>query len=171
MIEAELQLRRLAADESETIESLHRINQENVPEVGDIPIERLEHFARIAEVSGHFSVVEAGKQPAAMLIALTPKADYDSPNFLWFRERRENFLYVDRIAVAANHRRRGIGRLLYDDLFAAARDQGIPSVTCEVNLEPRNDRSLDFHRALGFEQVGEGVAKGHRVAYLECTRL
>ncbi len=36
----------------------------------------------------------------AFLIAFDQDADYDSPNFLWFRERFERFVYVDRIAVA-----------------------------------------------------------------------
>ncbi len=159
-----MRLRCLRSEESQIIATLHQINEENVPAVGTIPIERMQHFARIA---ARFTVAESGGEPVAMLIAIAPDGDYDSPNFLWFRERRESFLYVDRIAVGEHHRRRGIGGLLYEDLFAVAKERGFPAVTCEVNLEPRNDRSLDFHASLGFVEVGRARAKGHLVAYLE----
>ncbi|MGA1201503.1 MAG: GNAT family N-acetyltransferase [Planctomycetota bacterium] len=153
------------------VERLHSLNQRNLPAVGDIPLARMEHFARIA---ARFLVLEAGEgeedlsvEPAGYLVALTPEADYDSPNFLWFRERWPEFLYVDRVAVADHARRRGGGRRLYEALFAEAREQGIPRVVCEVNLRPRNDVSLAFHASLGFRPVGEAESQGHRVQYLE----
>ena len=36
----------------------------------------------------------------ALLLAFDQDADYDSPNFLWFRSRYSRFVYVDRIVVA-----------------------------------------------------------------------
>ncbi|RYF90942.1 MAG: GNAT family N-acetyltransferase, partial [Caulobacteraceae bacterium] len=33
----------------------------------------------------------------ALLIAFDQDAAYDSPNFLWFRERYARFVYVDRV--------------------------------------------------------------------------
>ena len=159
-------------DDPEILAALHAINQANVPAVGDIPITRMEHFATVADrftyLGGDPGRPEAGR-PVGFLIALTPEADYGSPNFLWFREREASFLYVDRIAVEASARRAGAGRRLYDDLFARARAAGVPQVTCEVNLEPRNDVSLAFHESLGFRPVGEAFAQGHRVAYLACS--
>ena len=44
----------------------------------------------------------------AFLLAFDEASDYDSPNFLWFRERYPRFAYVDRIAVALM---RGAGAL------------------------------------------------------------
>ena len=158
-------LRSIDPNATSVIETLHAINEENVPAVGTIPLERMQRFA---EIAAHFKVAFEHDEPAAFLIAIAPDGDYDSPNFLWFRERRESFLYVDRIAVSERHRRLGLGRALYEDLFATARARRVPSVTCEVNLEPRNYASLDFHASLGFREVGTGFAKGHEVAYLEC---
>ena len=52
----------------------------------------------------------------AFLLAFDQDADYDSPNFLWFKKRYPRFVYVDRIAVAESARGRGHARLLYRDL-------------------------------------------------------
>ena len=145
---------------------LLEVNREHVPDVGEIPLSQLTRFSEIAR---RFAWVEEEGDPVAFCIALDPEADYDSPNFLWFRERRPSFLYVDRIAVAERATGRRLGRQLYEDLFDYARAEGLPSVTCEVNLEPRNERSLQFHEALGFQPVGEAHAKGHLVSYLERT--
>ncbi len=46
-------------------------------------------------------------QTEALLLAFDQAADYDSPNFLWFRERFPRFVYVDRIVVAGEARGRG----------------------------------------------------------------
>jgi predicted GNAT superfamily acetyltransferase len=90
----------------------------------------------------------------AFLLAFDQDADYDSPNFLWFRERYERFVYVDRIAVARAARGRGLARLLYRELFAEAVRRRHSSVVCEVNSEPPNPASDAFHAALGFSEVG-----------------
>jgi uncharacterized protein len=33
------------------------------------------------------------------MLAFDQDADYDSPNFLWFRERLARFVYADRVVV------------------------------------------------------------------------
>lgn len=91
---------------------------------------------------------------AAVLLAFDERAEYDSPNYLWFRARYPRFVYVDRIAVAADARGRGYGRILYEDLFAHAAEAGHDIVACEVNSDPPNPLSDAFHAALGFSEVG-----------------
>jgi uncharacterized protein len=107
----------------------------------------------------------------AFLIALDHKASYGSPNFLWFKAARESFVYIDRIIVLSSARGRGIARLLYDDLFAAAREAGHDRVVCEVNIDPPNLPSEAFHRTMGFEGVGEATIRNgtKTVRYLERT--
>ena len=90
----------------------------------------------------------------AFLLAFDQGASYDSPNYLWFRERHARFVYVDRVVVAAAARGRGLARALYDDLFRCAKVAGHEVVVCEVNVEPPNPASDALHAALGFEQVG-----------------
>ncbi|HTR87462.1 MAG TPA: GNAT family N-acetyltransferase [Reyranella sp.] len=93
----------------------------------------------------------------AFLLAFDQDTDYDSPNFLWFRERYDRFVYVDRIVVASQARGRGHARELYDDLFAAARRGGHDRIVCEVNSDPPNPASDAFHAALGFHEVGRAA--------------
>src|ERR1700684_4472852 len=107
----------------------------------------------------------------AFLIALDHNASYGSPNFIWFQAARASFVYIDRIIVSSSARGRGIARLLYDDLFAAARNAGHDRVVCEVNIDPPNLVSEAFHAAMGFKPVGEAtIHNGTKIVrYLEKT--
>jgi hypothetical protein len=104
----------------------------------------------------------------AMMIAFDQDAPYDSPNFLWFRERYERFAYVDRIAVSPRARGRGHARRFYEDLFAIAARDGYPIVAAEVNSDPPNPESDAFHAVMGFDIVGERYLpdRGKSVRYL-----
>lgn len=90
----------------------------------------------------------------AFLLAFDQDADYESPNFLWFKKHYPRFVYVDRIAVAESARGRGHARRLYHDLFDVAASNGHDIVVCEVNSDPPNPTSDAFHAALGFFEVG-----------------
>jgi len=98
----------------------------------------------------------------AYMLAFDQDADYDSPNFLWFRARYPRFVYVDRIAVDPSARGRGHARRLYEELFSAARAAGHDIVVCEVNSDPPNPASDAFHAALGFSEVGSAAIHGGR---------
>ncbi len=104
----------------------------------------------------------------ALLIAFDQDSDYDSPNFLWFRARFPRFAYVDRVVVAPEARGRGLGRALYEDLFAKARGDGHAMVGCEVNVDPPNPGSDVFHAALGFVAAGRAAVRDRVVQYLTC---
>ena len=107
----------------------------------------------------------AGRE--AFLLAFAEDADYANEHLLWFRPRYPRFVYVDRVVVRREHRRRGLARLLYADLFRAAREAGQGTVVCEVNLDPPNPASDAFHAALGFREVGlaRSLASGKTVRY------
>ena len=96
----------------------------------------------------------------ALLIALDQGADYDSPNFQWFRQRFERFVYVDRVVVSSLAQGLGIARHLYEGLFQLARAAGHDRVACEVNIDPPNPASDAFHARLGFTEVGVGLIHG-----------
>ena len=91
--------------------------------------------------------------PDAFIVAFDEDADYDSPNFLWFRDRYERFIYIDRVVVAASAHGQGLGRALYETLFEAAKAAGYPCIVAEVNTNPPNPGSLSFHDKMGFEAV------------------
>jgi predicted GNAT superfamily acetyltransferase len=104
---------------------------------------------------------------SAFLIAFEQDALYDSPNFLWFRDRIPRFIYVDRIVVDPRARGRGLARALYEDLFEHSRSDGHELVCCEINKEPPNPVSDRFHQAFGFQQIGEAtIGSGKTVRYL-----
>ncbi len=97
---------------------------------------------------------------SAFLLAFDQDADYDSPNYLWFRARHRRFVYIDRIVVAPAMRKQGLANRLYEDLFRTARRAGHDRIVCEVNTDPPNPASDAFHTALGFEEVGHASIHG-----------
>ena len=99
--------------------------------------------------------IDQGK--TAFLIALDHTAPYQNPNFAWFKEAYQSFVYIDRVVVAESARGQGIARLLYEALFAASHSAGVLRIVCEVNSEPPNPASDAFHLAMGFEKVGQAV--------------
>jgi len=112
---------------------------------------RLQHLHRSA---AYHRVVETQGRVVAFLLALREGADYNSVNYQWFAGRHEQFLYVDRIVVAAAQQGKHFGAALYDDLFAFARAQGFARVTCEFDIDPPNEASRRFHARYGFQEVG-----------------
>lgn len=130
------------------------LNQSEVPHVGSVDGARMRWYAGNAT---YFRVAMADDQLGAYLVGLRPGTRYTSPNYRWFCEHYEEFAYVDRVAVAPGARRTGIATRLYDD-FAAAMPASVPVMTCEVNVRPPNESSMEFHRRLGFEQVGSLVS-------------
>jgi len=107
----------------------------------------------------------------AFLLAFDQAAQYDSPNYLWFRERYPRFVYIDRVVVEPLARRRGYARLLYADLLLHARRAGHHLVGCEVNSDPPNPASDAFHAALQFAEIGTASIHGgaKTVRYLART--
>jgi predicted GNAT superfamily acetyltransferase len=94
---------------------------------------------------------------AAFLLAFKQSDNYDGGHFLWFRSRFERFLYIDRVVVAKEFRRHGLGRRLYGEAFKQAANIGHIPLVCEVNLQPPNPISDKFHAAQGFEEVGRAT--------------
>ena len=115
------------------------------------------------------SYVATCVQPgAALLVAFDQDAAYDSPNFLWFRERVPRFVYIDRIIVADSHRGKGLAQQMYRDLFRRMQASGQDVVTCEVNIVPPNPISDKFHAGMGFAEAGQAALpdSAKRVRYL-----
>ena len=104
------------------------------------------------------SVVALGAEPAGggplagFCLVIGPDADYGSQNYRWFNEHYDDFMYLDRVAVADWARNGGIGTAMYAEVERRATSK---LFALEVNLRPRNDGSLRFHHRLGFEEVGQ----------------
>lgn len=126
------------------------INQMNLPDVGPMDGDKLDLF--IAEAA-QLSVVDVDGAVVGIMVLLGPGSSYASPNYRWFSERYEDFVYVDRIALAPAARGQGWGPALYERFEALAVERGAPVMLAEVNTVPRNDRSLRFHSIAGFDEV------------------
>ena len=131
--------------------AVHALNEAAVPAVNSIAREAFRRFARD---SAYFRVAEEGGTILGFLLGRTPEAEYNSPNFVWFRERYPDFVYVDRIVVGEAAQGTGLGRRFYGRFEEFGRERGSPILACEVNLRPRNERSLRFHHRFGFTEVG-----------------
>ncbi len=140
--------------------ALLALNNDHADDLSLLSVETMTRMLDRAFFTGRIGEADA------FLIALDQDADYDSPNFLWFRERFERFIYVDRIAVAPRARGGGLAKALYAALFAKARAARHDRIGCEVNSEPPNPASDALHAALGFVAVGAAsLAVGKTVRY------
>jgi uncharacterized protein len=156
---------RLRAIERGDWPAVLALNVESVRELSPLDLGRLEY---VLGCTHRAIVAEGDGEVTAFALAMAPGSVYDSRNYVWFGERFERFLYLDRIAVARAHRRRGIGARIYDDMERAAGEFG--RMVCDVNLEPRNDASLAFHYARGYREIGRLEHPGKVVA-LMCKEL
>jgi predicted GNAT superfamily acetyltransferase len=125
------------------------LNLASVRELSPLDEQRVEW---IMSLTHRGLVVEDEGEMAAFALAIAPGTPYDSQNYRWFARRFGRFLYLDRIVVAAQFRRRGIATRLYDAMEAAA--DSFDRMVCDVNILPPNQASLAFHTARGYREVG-----------------
>ena len=130
--------------------SLWTINEQGLPGVGKVSPAALADLVTLADLPlGAFD----GDTLIGFVLCLLPRTRYGSLNYAWFNERYDDFLYVDRIAVATAHRNRQIGTLLYQRVIEYANNKQWP-VAAEVSLLPPNPGSMRFHDRHGFTEVG-----------------
>ena len=133
------------------------IRDSSIPHVNFINSSIFEDLHRQSTL---FVVYEHEEEVVAFLIVLDETASYDSLNFAYFQKKFSKFLYIDRIVVADRFRRKGIGQSLYHFLFTL--DYGPRPITCEVNLDPPNPKSISFHEAQGFISIDEQLTEEGR---------
>lgn len=132
------------------VEAMWAINEEGLPGTGQVSQDELVSLLNLASLSlGAFE----DERMLGFVICLPPRTSYGSLNYAWFNQRYDAFLYVDRIAVAANHRDRGVGSALYQRVVASANEHAVP-VAAEVNRLPPNPGSMRFHHRFNFVEVG-----------------
>lgn len=124
------------------------LNQDSVRELAPLDEDRLRYILAMCHRA---LLVERDGQVLAFALALAPGADYDSRNYARLSELYDSFLYLDRVAVAAGARRRGLGAMLYDAIEDSAREFG--RMVLDVNVEPPNEPSLAFHAARGYQPL------------------
>lgn len=126
------------------------LNNAHVPHVNALSAE---DFTWIVERAGHYRAVEDEGGIAGFVLCIPSGLEYWSANYKWFAARYDSFLYLDRVVVSPRLRREGVGRALYDDLHKSVQRQW-PRIALEVNLRPPNPVSIEFHKAMGYVEVG-----------------
>ena len=132
------------------LEQIFTLNQENIPEVGDL--NSTDNFKNLLDMSyKNFYVTEANKI-IAFVVCFKQGSEYQSKNYEFFCKTEENFIYIDRIAIKKNFRRKKIAKNLYIRIQKIASEKQY-SLCCEVNTIPLNKQSLDFHHKFGFQTL------------------
>lgn len=144
------------------LKSIYDLNQANTPKVG--PLESINHLKKLIELSAYNLLVQDDDEIVGFIICMREGSAYGSENYKFFTERLKKFLYVDRVAIDERHRRAGLGQAIYEDIFAQASEDNLP-IALEVNTEPINQPSLNFHEKMGFDKVGSRDFEDHSVAY------
>ncbi len=123
----------------------------------------LDGLKALLSVSSYTKQVD---EASGVLIGYGHDADYDHKNLQWLRPRFDKFFYIDRVIIAAGSQGRGYARQLYADFERTARARGYPRLVCEVNTRPDNPGSHKFHKALGFNPIGEADYPAYDVSLM-----
>ena len=141
---------------------IYDLNQANTPKVGSL--ESMQHLKQLIDFSAYNLLVLKEDEIVGFIICMRESSAYGSENYQFFTKRLKKFLYVDRVAIDERHRRTGLGQAIYEDIFSHASNESLP-VALEVNTQPVNQPSLNFHKKMGFDQVGIRDFDDHSVAY------
>ena len=139
------------------VEACHVINQNNVPEVGDQP---LDEFKLLVQNSDYNCCIIENKTVVGFVICFQDNktsssflTEQNHKNFIEIQRQINNFLYIDRIAVHENYRELNIGKEIYQHVEKFAIMNSIKFLTAEINLLPKkNEISFKFHEKNGFRE-------------------
>ena len=144
------------------LQSIYNLNQANTPEVGSL--ESMQHLKQLIEFSSYNLLVLKEDGIVGFIICIREGSAYWSENYKFFTKRLKKFLYVDRVAIDEQHRRAGLGQAIYENIFSQASNDSLP-IALEVNTQPVNQPSLNFHEKMGFDRIGAKDFDDHSVAY------
>ncbi len=154
------------------LDRMLELNNAAVPAVNELTIDEMAWFVEVAHCC-LVAEVPGTPGPSALLVGIDgPSTPYASRFYAWFCGRFDRFLYVDRVVVDPSAYRLGVGRAFYEAFAATAvvGDGGHSHVCAEVNTVPRNERSLAFHDAMGFDRLEEYSPDGMDKAVMTFAR-
>tara|TARA_B100001057_G_C22860477_1_gene954330 strand:- start:36 stop:524 length:489 start_codon:yes stop_codon:yes gene_type:complete len=150
--------------DKEIFSSFYEINKQQVPKVGSVSFQEFINLIKISDIS--YGMIKKGIC-LGFVICLRENTNYQSINYKFFQKRHNKFLYIDRIAIANKYQSSGIGSNLYNKLLSIKEKLNMP-ICAEVNIDPPNKLSINFHRKHGFSEITECTIKeGYSVVYME----
>lgn len=150
-------------------ERVLELNQALVHFLSPLTRKKLEELVKQCDFS---YVVEIDGIVEAFILALSDNKDYDSVNYQWFFHKYDRFLYIDRVVVSTDYQSQGLGRLMYKKIIKKAKEKEYPFLLAEIDVEPENPKSLNFHKSFGFIEVGrESIHNGKKVVSLQALKL
>ena len=133
----------------EIFSSFYEINQQQVPKVGSVSLQEFINLIKISNIS--YGFIKKGIC-LGFVICLRENTNYQSINYKFFQKRHNKFFYIDRIAIANKYQSSGIGSIFYNKLLSIKAQFNIP-ICAEVNIDPPNELSINFHRKHGFSDI------------------
>lgn len=125
-------------------DTIIELNQSALEGVGELDHEGL---ALLVKQADQALVCEDAGDIAGFVITLPPGSVYDSSRYDWFEARLDDYVYLDRIVVSRDHRRKGVASRLYDAVEA--------DLPVALEVYDTNEPSLEFHRRRGYLEVGQ----------------
>ena len=141
---------RIEQATKDDLEFILSLNEDSIPAVSSSNLEMMKHFLVISD---YFKVCKVNGVPIGFLIALLPEKDYNSEHYQWFNDKYDSFIYVDRIIFNKSYQNQGYGTAFYDDLINSIKNTSL-DIACEINTQPYNKQSINFHNKYGFKEVG-----------------
>ena len=148
--------------DTQSLKAIYTLNQTNAPEVGFL--DSLDYLKELLEQSYMNFCVSNDNEIIGLMVCFREGSDYSSKNYKFFKDNENHFLYIDRIVVKEKYRRKGIANHLYSVIEEIATELGLP-LCCEVNILPENKPSIEFHKKLGFIDIGTNDFEENSVVY------
>ena len=150
--------------EKDFLNIIYELNQSNTPEVGSL--DSIKHLKSLLSLSSNNLFISLDNEIIGFTVCFREGSNYQSLNYKFFSKNETKFLYIDRVVIKELHRRKGIGKSLYRNIESISISKNIP-LCCEVNIEPLNQPSIDFHNNFGFHKIGSYDFDDHSVAYFK----
>ncbi len=158
-----MKLRELTTADWPTVLALNQASESDLSPLDE------QRLGWIVSMAHRCVVAENDSAVLGFALTLTPRSSYDSENYRWLDSRLDQFLYLDRVVVDAEARRRGVATRIYEEIEPIASQYG--RMVCDVNVERPNEASLAFHAKRGYVEIGRVSHHDGHVSALLCKEL
>ena len=148
------------------LNKIFKLNQDNIPEVGSL--DSVNHLKNLLSKSLKNLYILNQNRLVGFIVCFRERSNYESENYKYFSKSEKNFIYIDRVAIHEGFRRNKLAQELYKNIEKMCIKNKLP-LCCEVNTIPMNKPSINFHKKLGFLEVGKKDFTKNSVVYFKKT--